>query len=87
MTRLTQTDVRRMIFASTLQQSDRPSADTVAAAVSLALADLGLAGCLDRIAEEFGDHPETACERMRWADQLSGELAPTAPGGTFDVIA
>ncbi|MGH3305568.1 MAG: hypothetical protein ACRDOK_28665 [Streptosporangiaceae bacterium] len=72
MIRLSATDVRCVIFASALQQSDSPSADIVAAAVSSVLADLGLTGCLGRMAQEFGDHPDAACERMRWAGRLSG---------------
>ena len=73
MTRLSATDVRCVIFASALQQSDSPSADMVAAAVSSVLADLGLIGCLSRLAQEFGDHPDAACERMQWAGQLTGD--------------
>lgn len=86
MTRLTATDVRCAIFASTLQQSDWPSADVVAAAISSVLADLGLAGCLSQMAQEFGDHPDSACERMRWADLVCSWLAP-APDGSLEVIA
>ena len=74
---LTATDVRCALFASALQQADRPSADTVAAAVSATLADLGLTGCLGRMAQEFGDHPEAAWERMRWAGELTGGEAVT----------
>ena len=70
MTPLTSTDARCALFASVLQQSDRPSADVVAAAISAALEHLGLGGCVDRMAQEFGDHPETSCERMRWVSQL-----------------
>jgi hypothetical protein len=80
MIRLTATDVRCAIFASTLQQSDRPSADMVATAISSAVADLGVAGCLGRMAQEFGDHPDAASERMRWAAQLCSGLAPAAGG-------
>jgi hypothetical protein len=80
MTRLTATDVRCVVFASTLQQSDVASADMVAAAITSALADLGLAGCLGHMAQEFGDHPEVACDRMRWADQVSGLLAASVVG-------
>jgi hypothetical protein len=71
MTRLSANDFRCAIFASALQQSDSPSADVVAAAITSVLTDLGVTGCIDRMAQEFGDHPEAACERMRWADQLS----------------
>lgn len=81
MTRLSATDVRCVIFASGLQQSDSPSADIVAATVTSVLADLGLAGCLGRMAQEFGDHPDAASERMRWAGQLgAGQDVATARG-------
>jgi len=70
MMRLTSTDARCALFASVLQQSDRPSVDAVAAAISAAIEHLGLTGCLDLMAQEFGDHPETASERMRWVGQL-----------------
>lgn len=36
-----------------------------------------------RMAQEFGDHPEEARDRMRWARQLLGQLfapSPVAPG-------
>jgi hypothetical protein len=72
MKRLSATDVRCVIFASELQQSDSPSADMVAAAVSSVLAELGLVGCRCRMAQEFGDHPEAAGERMQWAGELTG---------------
>jgi hypothetical protein len=26
------------------------------------------------MAQEFGDHPESACERMRWAGELTSRL-------------
>jgi hypothetical protein len=71
MTRLSATDVRCVIFASALQQSDCPSADMVATAISVVLADLGLIGCRSRMAQEFGDHPDAACERMHWASELT----------------
>ncbi len=29
-----------------------------------------------RMAQEFGDHPEEARDRMRWARHLVGELPP-----------
>jgi hypothetical protein len=70
MMRLTSNDVRCALFASVLQQSDQPSEETVLAAISAAIDHLGLGGCFDWMAQEFGDHPETACERMRWIGQL-----------------
>jgi len=70
MIRLTSTDVRCALFASVLQQSDQPSEESVLAAIDAAIEQLGLGGCFDWMAQEFGDHPETACERMRWIGQL-----------------
>lgn len=55
------------LFASTLQPSDRPSAEQVHRAVATTLQRLGMAGCTARLAGEFGDHPELAAIRMTWA--------------------
>ncbi len=83
MTYLSVTDVRCAIFASALQQSDHPSPDMVAAAITAVLADLGLIGCRCRMAQEFGDHPDAAWERMQWA----GELTGSEDANALDVIA
>jgi hypothetical protein len=80
MTHLSTTDVRCAIFASELQQSDHPSAHMVAAAIDAVVADLGLSGCRCRMAQEFGDHPEAASERMQWAGQLTSGEEATADG-------
>jgi len=58
------------LFASTLQPSDAPGADVVADAISATVQQIGTDGCTGRMAQEFGDHPETATERMRWARSL-----------------
>jgi hypothetical protein len=90
MTHLSAIDVRCAIFASALQQSDRPAADVVAAAIDAVLADLGLMGCRCRMAQEFGDHPEAAWERMQWAGELTGceEATPLGQQAAgLDVIA
>ena len=34
---------------------------------------LGIGGCISLMAQEFGDRPEAAAERMRWVRQLVGE--------------
>jgi len=76
MTRLNLTDARcEALFASALQRSDALTVEAVAAAISQAVRQLGASGCASRVAQEFGDHPETACERMRWVRQLLSELA------------
>jgi hypothetical protein len=53
---------------------DARGRDAVAEAVRLAVRQFGVRGCAARMAQEFGDHPEAAIERMRWIRQLVGEL-------------
>ena len=55
------------LFASVLQISDAPSAVQVIQAIDAATSALGDLGCAARVAQEFGEHPETAVTRMRWA--------------------
>jgi len=83
------------LFASALQRSAAPAAGSVAAAISRAVRRLGTRGCVSRMAQEFGDHPQAAAERMRWVRQLAaastegtrhseadtGPAAPAAPRG------
>jgi hypothetical protein len=61
------------IFASWLQRGDKPSAGQVRLAVVAAIGALGYSGCAERVAQEFGDHPETAVIRMRWARAVARE--------------
>lgn len=68
---LTVDDARcQALFASTLQRSDAPGADAVAEAIRVTVQKLGATGCTGRMAQEFGDHPEAAAERMRWVRSL-----------------
>lgn len=79
MTRRSLTDARcAALFASALQQSDVLTAQAVADAIGSTVRQLGLAGCAGRVAQEFGDHPEIACARMRWARQVIGQLSAAA---------
>ena len=55
------------LFASALQSSDDLTAAQVRRAIAVALNAYGGAGCAGWVAQEFGDHPETAAARMRWA--------------------
>ena len=55
------------LFASALQRSDRPSSGQVRQAIAGAVARYGDSGCAARVAQAFGEHPETAVTRMRWA--------------------
>ena len=55
------------LFASVLQIADEPSAVQVRQAIDAATSTLGDVGCAAKVAQEFGEHPETAVTRMRWA--------------------
>ena len=55
------------LFASALQRSDEPSAAQVRGAIAEAIGALGARGCAARVAQAYGEHPETAVLRMRWA--------------------
>jgi len=68
------------LFVSALQRSDELNASQIWQAVAVALNAHGDAGCAGRVAQEFGDHPDSAALRMRWARAavaiLEGEPAP-----------
>ncbi len=55
------------LFVSPLQRSDEPSAAQVRQAIITLTGTLGPAGSAARVAQEYGEHPETAAARMRWA--------------------
>ena len=55
------------LFASPLQRSDEPTPAQVHQAIAAALAAFGIQGCAARVAQAYGEHPETAVPRMRWA--------------------
>jgi hypothetical protein len=74
MTNLNVNDARcAALFASGLQRSDAPGGHDVSEAVSGTARRFGIRGCAGLVAQEFGDHPETAAARMRWVRQLIGE--------------
>jgi hypothetical protein len=68
------------LFASALQCSDEPSAGQLRQTIDAAVRAFGASGCAARVAQEFGDHPETAVARMRWARAAArsafGDLVP-----------
>jgi hypothetical protein len=68
------------LFASALQRSDELSPGQIQQAVATALDRYGVTGCAGRVAQEFGDHPEAAAVRMRWARAamavLDSQLVP-----------
>lgn len=55
------------LFTSALQRSDELNVGQIHQAIAVSLDAYGDAGCAGRVAQEFGDHPETAAARMRWA--------------------
>jgi hypothetical protein len=69
------------LFVSVLQRSDEPSVIQVRQAITAAVRAYGGRGCAQRVAQEFGDHPETAVARMRWARAVAGEafVSPSGP--------
>ena len=64
------------LFASALQRSDEPSPGQVRRAIAAAVAAYGGSGCAARVAQAFGEHPETAVTRMRWARTLVARAIP-----------
>jgi hypothetical protein len=61
------------LFVSALQRSDELSAGLIGQAIAAAIRAFGYSGCAERVAQEFGDHPETAIVRMRWARTVASE--------------
>jgi hypothetical protein len=62
--------VSEAVFVSALQASERPGAAQVRQVVTRAVREFGVRGCAERVAQEFGDHPDLAVARMRWARGL-----------------
>jgi hypothetical protein len=88
MSSVTITAVRsEALFVSSLQRSEEPGPEQVEAAVRQAVRRWGSRGCAERVAQEFGDHPDTAVLRMRWARRMveqafAPSLRPAAPPHT-----
>ena len=74
------------LFASVLQRSDRPSPGQVRKAVAAAVRAYGGRGCAERVAQEFGDHPEVAVARMRWARAVADEVFASPPEPAYDSL-
>ncbi len=72
LTQPTGSDARyEALFTSALRPSDTPTADVIAPAIGFVVQRRGARGCADRTAQEFGDRPDAAAERMRWARRLA----------------
>ena len=66
------------LFASALQRSDEPGPGQVRQAIAAAVAAYGGPGCAARVAQAFGEHPETAVTRMRWVRTMVARAVPAA---------
>ena len=55
------------LFASDVQRSQQPTAELIRQAIHATVDRLGVARCAEVVAEEFGEHPDCAPGRMRWA--------------------
>jgi hypothetical protein len=74
------------LFASVMQRSDKPSRGQVLKAITAAVRAYGHRGCAERVAQEFGDHPEAAVARMRWARAMACEAVGWVPEPAPDGI-
>jgi hypothetical protein len=72
------------LFTSVVRTGTRLGRDEATAAIRIAVhRNGGLRGCAAEMAFAFGDHPEAAAERMRWARRCvldAYRTEPTAPG-------
>ena len=61
-------DVRtEALFVSQMQRSQSPTAQQIRETVTAMVEQLGEARCAELVAQEFGEHPDCAPKRMRWA--------------------
>lgn len=54
------------LFVSSIQRSDTITSDQVRKTVRETVRQYGVTGVAERVAEEFGEHPDTAQSRMCW---------------------
>jgi hypothetical protein len=68
MTAVVETDAARSaaLFVSVQQRGNLIGDEAIREAINRAISEFGVHGCTERVAEEFGDHPDTAVTRMRW---------------------
>jgi hypothetical protein len=79
MTRSNASDVQcEALFASSLQATDAISPEVATTEIRRTIQRLGPEGCASRMAQEFGDHPEEARDRMRWARRVTDGLSASA---------
>lgn len=62
------------LFTSPLTTRSRPTRSVVEKAIRTAVREYGVRGCAAHLATEYGDHPELAIPRMRWARDVVEQL-------------
>jgi hypothetical protein len=63
------------LFTSQVATGSRPTYDVVEMAIRVAVrAHGGVRGCAADVAAEYGDYPEVAAPRMRWARAVVEQL-------------
>ena len=63
------------LFTSQLATGSRPTYDVAETAIRIAVRTHGgVRGCAADVAAEYGDHPELAAPRMRWARDVVRQL-------------
>jgi hypothetical protein len=68
------------LFTSDIATGSHPGHDVVEQAIRSAVrAHGGVRGCAGDVAAEYGDHPDLAVPRMRWALELVRDLYPARP--------
>jgi hypothetical protein len=70
------------LFVSALQRGEPIPVlhDVVLDAIHQAIRYFGVRGCAAQVAQEFGDHPDTAVTRMRWARHTVIQAFPAGSG-------
>ena len=66
------------LIASPLQRSEDACPARVREVITETVLAVGLRGCAERVAQEYGEHPEDAVARMRWARALVTRTFPSA---------
>jgi hypothetical protein len=64
------------LFASSISAFAPVTPSEVDAAIRATIKRLHVRGCVEIVANEFGEHPDTAVNRMRWAVTVVTEMYP-----------
>ena len=81
------------LFTSQLPTGSQPTLAVIETAIRVAVRALGVRGCAGRVATEYGDHPELAVARMRWARDVVEQVyqgrraRPERPCGGWALVA